>query len=183
MLISLRKCLNKALQAVCTVQFRTKFFVTSRGTALFEISKLYLPPTAKALSHIPSETHRSEISKLYLPPTAKALSHIPSEKHRSEISKLYLPPTAKALSHIPSETHRSDCLSGLVVKASAFRAADLGSNPTFSVGLFQAEQYQQLKNWYSSGYPARRLVLQHQCWAWSGVSQYTVTGWDSKFDL
>ena len=50
-------------------------------------------------------------------------------------------------------------------------------------GFFRVESYQWLKHWYSSGYPARRLALQGQCWDWSARCQYTMTGWDGKFDL
>ena len=34
-----------------------------------------------------------------------------------------------------------------------------------------------------SGYPARHLALQGQCWDWLVRCQYTVTGWGGKFDL
>ena len=45
-------------------------------------------------------------------------------------------------------------LVGLVVKVSASREEDLGFDR-----IFQVESYQWLKNWHSSGYPARRLAL------------------------
>ena len=34
----------------------------------------------------------------------------------------------------------------------------------FATGFFRVELYQWLKNWHSSGYPARRLGLKGQCW-------------------
>ena len=36
---------------------------------------------------------------------------------------------------------------------------------------------------HTMDYPARRLALKGQCWIWLGRCQYTVTGWDGKFDL
>ena len=48
---------------------------------------------------------------------------------------------------------------------------------------FQVESHQWLKNWYCSGYPARHLALQGQHWDWLAWCQYSVTGWDRKFDL
>ena len=47
----------------------------------------------------------------------------------------------------------------------------------------QSKSYQRLKNWYSSSYPARRLVLEGQWWDLLGLCQYAVIGWDGKFDL
>ena len=49
-------------------------------------------------------------------------------------------------------------LVGLMVKSSAL-AADLGSIPLSTQIFFEVESHQWLKNWYSSGYPARRLAL------------------------
>ena len=72
-------------------------------------------------------------------------------------------------------------LVGLVIKASATRAED----PQFESCLRQdfswVESYQW--HWHSSGYPARRLLLLGQCWDWLAWCQYTVIGWDGKFDL
>ena len=50
-------------------------------------------------------------------------------------------------------------LVGLVVKASASRAEDPGFESRLRRDLIGVESYQWLKNWRSSGYPARRLAL------------------------
>ena len=50
-------------------------------------------------------------------------------------------------------------LVGLVVKASASRAEDPGFESRLRWDFFVVESYQRLKNWHSSGYPARRLVF------------------------
>ena len=81
---------------------------------------------------------------------------------------------------IPSPINR---LVGLVVKASASRAGDPGFVSHLRQDFSGVESYQWLKNWHSSGYPARRLALYSQCWDWLARCQYTVTGWDGKFDL
>ena len=52
-----------------------------------------------------------------------------------------------------------DRLVGLVVKASASRAEDPGFESRLRREFFGVESYQWLKNWHSSGYPARRLAL------------------------
>ena len=57
-------------------------------------------------------------------------------------------------------------------KASASRAEDPGFESRLRRDFFGVESYQWLKNWHSSGYPARRLAC-----------QYTVTGWSRTFDL
>ena len=49
-------------------------------------------------------------------------------------------------------------LVGLVVKASASRAEDPGFESRLRQDFFGVESYQWLKNWHSSGYPARRLA-------------------------
>ena len=74
-------------------------------------------------------------------------------------------------------------LVGLVVKASASRAKDPGFESRLRRDFFGVESYQWLKNWHSSGYPARRLALEGQRWDWSARCQYTVTGWGRKSDL
>ena len=48
---------------------------------------------------------------------------------------------------------------GLVVKASASRVEDPGFESRLCRDFFDFESYQWLKNWHSSGYPARRLAL------------------------
>ena len=53
----------------------------------------------------------------------------------------------------------SDRLDGLVVKASASRAEGPGFESRLRRDFFGVESYQWLKNWHSSGYPARRLAL------------------------
>ena len=68
-------------------------------------------------------------------------------------------------------------------KASASRAEDPGFESRLRWDFFGVESYQWLKNWHSSGYPARRLVLWGQRWDWSARCQYTVTGWGRTFDL
>ena len=50
-------------------------------------------------------------------------------------------------------------LVGLVVKASASRAEGPGFESRLRQDFFGVESYQWLKNWHSSGYPARRLAL------------------------
>ena len=60
------------------------------------------------------------------------------------------------ISVFPSLTYR---LVGLAIKASASRAASLSSIPTFSIDLCLGRVIQVTKkNWYYSGYPARRLL-------------------------
>ena len=74
-------------------------------------------------------------------------------------------------------------LIGLVVKVSAWRVKDPGFKAHLRRYFFGVESYQWLNNWHSSGYPARHLVLQGQCWDWLARCQYTATGWDGKFGL
>ena len=50
-------------------------------------------------------------------------------------------------------------LVGLVVKASASTAEGPGFESRLRRDFFGVESYQWLKNWHSSGYPARRLAL------------------------
>ena len=50
-------------------------------------------------------------------------------------------------------------LVGLVVKASSSRAEDAGFESRLRRDFFGVESYQRLRNWHSSGYPARSLVL------------------------
>ena len=50
-------------------------------------------------------------------------------------------------------------------------------------GFFQVESYQWLKYWHSSDYPAKCLALEGQRWDRLARCQYTVTGWETKFDL
>ena len=50
-------------------------------------------------------------------------------------------------------------LVGLVVKASASRAGDPGFESRLRQDFFGVKSYQWLKNWHSSGYPARRLAI------------------------
>ena len=52
-----------------------------------------------------------------------------------------------------------DRLLGLVVKASASRAEDPRFKSSLHWDFFRVKSYQWLKNWHSSGYPARRLAL------------------------
>ena len=68
-------------------------------------------------------------------------------------------------------------------KASASRTEDPGFESRLRRKFFGVESYQWLKNWHSSGYPARRLALLGQHWDWSARCQYTVTGWGRTFDL
>ena len=71
----------------------------------------------------------------------------------------------------------------LVVKVSTSRAEDSGFESCLCRDFLGVEPYQWLKNWHSSGYPARCLVLQGQCWDWLAQCQNSVTGWDIKFGL
>ena len=48
---------------------------------------------------------------------------------------------------------------GLLVTASALRAKDPGFESHLQQDFSGVESYQWLQNWYSSGYPARHLVL------------------------
>ena len=68
-------------------------------------------------------------------------------------------------------------------KVSTLRAEDPGFGSRFRRDFFWVESYQWLKNWHSSGYPARHLTLKGQHWDWSARCQYTVTGWGRTFDL
>ena len=52
-----------------------------------------------------------------------------------------------------------DRLVGLVVKVSVSRAEDPWFESRLRRDVFGVESYQWLKNWHSSGYPARRLAL------------------------
>ena len=74
-----------------------------------------------------------------------------------------------------------DRLIGLVVKAFASRAEDPEFESPLCRNFFWVESYQWLKNWHSSGYPARCLVLWG--WYWLAQCQYSVTGWDGTFGL
>ena len=76
-----------------------------------------------------------------------------------------------------------DRLVGLVVKASASRAGDPEFKSRLRRDFSGVESYQWLKNWHSSGYPARRPALWGQHWDCLSRCQYTVTGWDGKLDL
>ena len=73
---------------------------------------------------------------------------------------------------------QADRLVGLVVKAPASRVEGPGFKSRLPRDFFGVESYQWLKNWHSSGYPARRLH-----WDWSVRCQYTVTGWGRTLDL
>ena len=74
-------------------------------------------------------------------------------------------------------------LVGFVVKVAASRAEDPGFESHSRRDFSGVKSYQWLKNWHSSGYPARNLALEGQHWDWSSQCQYTVTGWDGKFGL
>ena len=73
-------------------------------------------------------------------------------------------------------SHPVDRLVGLVVKASASRAENPGFESHLRRDCFGVESYQRLKNWHSSGYHARGLVLLGRCSDWLVRCQYTVTG-------
>ena len=57
------------------------------------------------------------------------------------------------------QTRKADRLVGLVVKASASGVEGPGFESRLRQDFFRVESYQWLKNWHSSGYPARRLAL------------------------
>ena len=83
-----------------------------------------------------------------------------------------------------SSLQEDDRLVGLVVRASVSRAAE----PWFELRFVREDfcgpgHTSDLKDWHSSGYPARRLALSVQHWDWSAWCQYTVTCWDRKCDL
>ena len=84
------------------------------------------------------------------------------------------------LSPLPSTPRPPRWPSG---KASASSAEDPGFKSRLRRDFFGVQSYQWLKNWHSSGYPARRLALQGQRWDWSARCQYTVTWWGRKLDL
>ena len=84
---------------------------------------------------------------------------------------------------IVNDSVMRDRLVGLVVKASASRVEDPGFKSRLRRDFSGVESYLWLKNWRSSGYPARRLALQGQCWDWSARCQYTMTGCGGKFGL
>ena len=69
------------------------------------------------------------------------------------IHDIYTPLTtvAKAYSHLPPHWP-----SGQGIRLETGRS---GVRIQFVTGFFQVESYQWLKNWHSSGYPARRLAL------------------------
>ena len=103
--------------------------------------------------------------------------------HRPWYCELLLLITAAATTVTTPSTTTAHRLVGLVVKASASRAEGPGFESRLRWDFFGVKSYQWLKNWHSSGYPARRLALWGQRWDWSARCQYTVTGWDGKFDL
>ena len=65
--------------------------------------------------------------------------------------------------HFPDKVNSAELppfyQTGLVVKASASRAEDPGFESRLRWDFSGAKSYQWLKNWHSSGYPARRLAL------------------------
>ena len=65
----------------------------------------------------------------------------------------------------PVSAH-TDRLVGLLVKESTSRAEDPGFESRLPRDISGVESYQRLKIWHSSGYPARRLALEAQCWDW-----------------
>ena len=79
-----------------------------------------------------------------------------------EVDALTTRPTRRSHSTSRNQTKicrfSRDCLVGLVVKASASRAEDLGFESHLPQDIFWVESYQWLQNWHSSGYPARRLL-------------------------
>ena len=78
---------------------------------------------------------------------------------------------------------RGNRLVGLVVRRPPRERKVPGSNPACAGIFFAVESYQWLKHGHSGGYPAKRLALQGQRWDWSARCQYTMAGWDGKFDL
>ena len=62
-------------------------------------------------------------------------------------------------STFPCSVAAADRLAGLVVKASASGVEDPGFKSRLRRDFSGVESYQRLKNWHSSGYPARRLAL------------------------
>ena len=80
-------------------------------------------------------------------------------------------------------THFGNRLVGLVVKASASKAEDPGFESRLQRDFSGVKSYQWLKNWHSSGYPAKLLALWGRHWDWWALCHYIVTGWGTKFDL
>ena len=69
-------------------------------------------------------------------------------------------------------------LIGVVVKASALRVEDPGFESCVRQDFFWVKSYQWLKNWHSSGYPARRLVSVYFDWVgWKGWSAASISVW------
>ena len=109
---------------------------------------------------------------LFLDPLSGTHYHYPSEKHSVlQLLKQNLRLIFFQLPRWPSG------------KASTSRAEDHEFESRLLWDFFGVESYQWLKNWHSSGYPARRLALKGQRWDWSARWQYTVTGWGRKSDL
>ena len=104
-----------------------------------------------------------------------------------KVTQLDLPVSKVLLKHTAEErqtqqntrargvNHRNVYLAA-VVEASASRAKDPSFESRLRRDFSGVESHQRLKNWQSSGCPARRLVLQGQRWDWSVRCQYTVTG-------
>ena len=61
--------------------------------------------------------------------------------------------------HFISFSQRVHGFVGPVVMVAALRVADRGFDSSLCRDFSGLESYQQLKNWHSSGYPARHLVL------------------------
>ena len=66
--------------------------------------------------------------------------------------------TDKLITHTQTHTY-THRLVGLVDKAFASRVEDPGFKSHLCQDFSGVESYQWLKNWHSSGYSARRLVL------------------------
>ena len=89
---------------------------------------------------------------------------------------------ATTTSHRSYVSSQQDCSLSLTASL-ASRVEDPGFKAHLRRDISGVKSYQSLKNWHSSGYPSRRLVLYGQCWDWLARCQYTVTGWDGKFGL
>ena len=85
-------------------------------------------------------------------------NEVVTQQGKSPVRKVGIAPRSASLKADAFTTGPVDCLVGLVVKASASRAEDPGFESRLRRDFFGVESYQWLKNWHSSGHPARRLA-------------------------
>ena len=64
-----------------------------------------------------------------------------------------------------------------------FESGGPGIRFPLASGIFRVESYKWLQNWHCNGYPARCLSSWERRLDWLARCQYSVTGWNGKFDL